>query len=36
MLEIVERNVTTVFCTTSDTVKILSFLNLHKWLRIVL
>lgn len=27
MLEIVERNVLTIFCTTSDTVKILSFLN---------
>ena len=30
MLEIADRNVPTIFCTTSDTVKILSFLNLYK------
>jgi len=30
MLEIAETNVPTLFCTTSDTVKILSFLNLCK------
>jgi hypothetical protein len=36
MLEIVERHVPAIFYITSDTVKILSFVNLHKWLRIVL